>query len=126
MIPRPPPSVPGCWAGRPGSSRRGRGRTRFPPCGTRRYEQLDEVLRPAAVPLRFGDLIDQPPLPIPPADDWPCVGHWPTSATAATQPLSQLLGRVEDPQVRPALQTALGWLHAAAANPGSAIVGFHG
>jgi hypothetical protein len=60
---------------------------------------------------------------------WNCgyaAGHWPGSATAATQPLSQLLGRALDPQVRQALQTALGWLHATAANPGSVIVGFHG
>jgi hypothetical protein len=60
---------------------------------------------------------------------WNCgyaAGHWPAGATAATQPLSQLLGRIEDPQVRLALQTALGWLHTATANPGSVNVGFHG
>jgi hypothetical protein len=78
------------------------------------------------VPLRFADLIYDAPIPIPPADDWPCVGHWGTAALAAAQPLAQLIDRIDEADVKQALQTALGWLRAAEAEPGSVIVGFHG
>jgi len=98
----------------------------FSPCKTGWYEQLDEILKAHGVPLRFADLIYDAPIPIPPADDWPCVGHWGTAALAATQPLAQLIDRIDEADVKQALQTALGWLRAAEAEPGSVIVGFHG
>ncbi len=98
----------------------------FSPCKVAWYEQLDEVLADQRVPLRFADLIHRSPLPIPPADDWPCVGHWGLKDLAAVGPLAELLPHIDDPEVKESLATALGWLRGATENPGSVIVGFHG
>ena len=98
----------------------------FSPCSVEWYDRLDEVLKAHDVPLRFARLINDPPIPIPEAGDWPCVGHWGTDAIAAAPRLAQALERIDAGDVKRALGTALEWLRAGAAAPDSIIVGFHG
>ncbi|MDG3008051.1 DUF7691 family protein [Paludisphaera mucosa] len=98
----------------------------FIPCNSAWYNDLDEVLAEHQVPLEFSDLIDRSPIPFPEPDDWPCIGHWGDAHLAAADPLATALGAIDDPEIRTALETALGWLRAARGRPGSLIVGFHG
>jgi hypothetical protein len=98
----------------------------FSPCDMEGYEQLDEWLKLQGVPLKFMDLIFQSPIPIPRADDWPCVGHWGADAIAVAEPLARVLPNIEDQETKEAMETALGWLRDGAKHSGSIIVGFHG
>ena len=98
----------------------------FSPCKIGWYEELDEVLELHRVRLRFADLIYQPPIPIPRADDWPCVGHWGANEIATIEPLAGIIQNIDDREVKQALETALDWLRDGVKHPGSFIVGFHG
>ena len=98
----------------------------FSPCKIEWYEQLDELLQQHDVPLKFRDLISQLPIPIPRADDWPCIGHWGPTALSAMEPLARAMPIVDDDEAKESLETALGWLREAAKHPDTIIVGFHG
>jgi hypothetical protein len=99
----------------------------FCPCDDDWYEQLDEVLEEAGVPIRFLYLTGNPPIPLPSQNDWPEVGHWTNLEIRQAAPL--LVGRllqVEDEEVGEALEAMQGWLGQAAKVRGSILVGFHG
>jgi hypothetical protein len=98
----------------------------FVPCKLAWYEKLDALLAANGVPLRFLDLIYRPPIPLPEADDWPCVGHWGRDDLKALDALAEFVPGVSDPEMQRALASALDWLRAAAARPHTVIVGFHG
>jgi hypothetical protein len=98
----------------------------FVPCDMAWYTTLDETLAHHRVPLKFADLIYRSPVPIPEPDDWPCVGHWTDEDFAAADRLEAILPQIDDPNIKDALASALGWLEAARECPGSLIVGFHG
>jgi hypothetical protein len=98
----------------------------FIPCTTKWYFTLDEVMVEHQIALAFTDLIFKCPVAIPEADDWPCIGHWTAREFAAAEQLAAALPRIEDHEVKSALETALGWLRVGADHPGSLIVGFHG
>jgi hypothetical protein len=100
--------------------------TGFIPCHTAWYEELDAFLATHDVALRVVDLVYRPPIPLPEADDWPCVGHWGREDLAALGALGALVPRVSDREMKRALESALGWLRAAASRPDAVIVGFHG
>ena len=98
----------------------------FMPCNMAWYTLLDEVLEAHNVPLRFSDLTYRLPVPIPESDDWPCIGYWDEADFAAADALAACLPKLEDRQIREALETALGWIRAARREPDLLIVGFHG
>ena len=100
--------------------------TGFIPCKASWYERLDEDLAAHQVSLRFTNLIYRAAMPIPQADDWPCVGHWGPSEMSAVGPLAEILRRVDDIDVKKAMETAYGWLRETAKHPDSIIIGFHG
>jgi hypothetical protein len=99
----------------------------FAPCNWAWYENLDSILRRHEVPLRLEKLVTDCPIPLPPPDPVPCVGHWNQADISAGRiPLCKLLERLEDREVADALRVVSEWLEQASAEPGSLIVGFHG
>jgi hypothetical protein len=100
----------------------------FMPCSWRWYEALDELLEPAGVPIRFAKLTEASPIPIPPPDEWPMMGHWTHEIVASKEPLDRLLAAgVSNGEDAAALQLAYEkWIVPACDRPDSMIVGFHG
>jgi hypothetical protein len=98
----------------------------FSPCKFEWYETLDRYLQQHQVSLRFSDLIGDLPLPIPRADDWPCVGHWTADHAAARQQLATLAQSVEDSDAKESFKTESEWLARLADQSNNIIVGFHG
>jgi hypothetical protein len=95
----------------------------FHRCGWAWVERLDGVLAEGGVPLRLADLVGRLPAAFPDPGGAPSVGHWRADEAAAALPaLVKLLPSVGTEE-RASLDTVRGWLDAAAAAPGSMIVG---
>jgi hypothetical protein len=99
----------------------------FSPCSTGWLRKLDGYLAGESVRLRFDDLIEKCPVPLPLPTDWPRVGHWTgPQMHEAARGLIDLLPRVRDRDVQTALTTVNSWLYRAILSPETIIVGFYG
>ncbi len=99
----------------------------FSPCRFEFYEQLDQLLNSRSIPLRFDQLINDCPIPIPKPDDWPCSGHWTNAViTNARTSLRNLRGTIDDVSVANAINIVQEWFALCEARADSMIVGFHG
>lgn len=97
--------------------------THFAPC---RIDWYDELAASDA-PVRFSQLINDPPIALPSQDDWPCIGHWSESQIAAAVKFWPALLEAQPPgDIRDALVTAHGWLTTAADAQNEILVGVHG
>ncbi len=90
---------------------------------------LDAELEKHRIPLRFQELTDRPPIPLPAWNDWPCVGHWSVEEIRTAAPL--LIGvaasaQDQDSWGREAFLTVQQWFELALKWQDGMIVGFYG
>jgi hypothetical protein len=99
----------------------------FSPCRYRWFAELDEFLAERGVPLRFAQLVDDCPIPMPEPRELPCIGHWQFGVIeAARGPLAAAVRDAAPPAIAEALKVVAGWLEKAAGDHGSVIMGFYG
>ena len=99
----------------------------FSPCRYRWFAELDQLLAERGVPLRFAQLVNDCPIPLPEPRELPCIGHWPFAVIEAVRrPLGAAVHEAASPAAAEALGAVAGWLEKAAGERGSVIVGFYG
>ncbi len=99
----------------------------FSPCRYGWFAELDKFLAGRGVPLRFAELVNDCPIPLPEPRELPCIGQWPFAVIeAARQPLALAAQEAESPAVVEALGVVARWLEKGTGKRRSVIMGFYG